>query len=275
MATSVGQSHARTRRVRARNSSYRDTRSRSLQRMVRRSFGFGKDVEKESGSPHADGCALHAVADTMHADGRTLHAAADTMHADGRTLHTAADTMHADGRTLHAAADTMHADGRTLHPAADTMHADGRTLHAAADTMHADGRTLHAAADTMHADGRTLHAAADTAHADGCTLHGTADTLDARTRSLLGAACVHGRGARTPNDPKLSDCGGEARPVPGVGGLLHRACRAVAVRWSAWLGVAADSLETPKPVETKRVKTCCGGWMDVPIAPIKKRTCCS
>ena len=70
--------------------------------MVRRSFGFGKDVEKESGSTHADDCTLHAAADTAHTDGHTLHAAADTTHADGRTLHTHGGTLHGTAHKLDA-----------------------------------------------------------------------------------------------------------------------------------------------------------------------------
>ena len=93
--------------------------------------------------------------------------------------------------------------------------------------------------------------------------------------------------AESPNDPKLSDGGGLAQPVPDA--ITNENCpesdsaplaeaQAVTARSRSLQRMVRrcdDSVETPKPVETKRVRTCCGGWQDVPVAPIKKRTCCS
>ena len=54
---------------------------------------------------------------------------------------------------------------------------------------------------------------------------------------------IHGSGARTPNDLKLSERGGWRSPCAGAGGRGRRrweawAVTAVAVRCSAWLAVA-------------------------------------
>ena len=163
-------------------STRRDTRSRSLQRMVRRSVGLGRDVEKESGR--------HGYRVNPPKWG-----------ADRPSRGTDGPSGGTDGSS-----------GGTDGPSGGTDGPSG----------------------------------------------GTAGSSEDAAERVLGAAFVHGSDARTPNDPKLSDCGARRAgcgKVAGVGWAQAAGwCAAAsvtrgAVRCSAWLGAPF--------ICAKRAARCC------------------
>ena len=76
--------------------------------------------------------------------------------------------------------------------------------------------------------------------------------------SLLDDAC------KSPNDPKLSDGGGWRGPcmVGGKAAAEARAVTAVAVRCSAWLGVAGLELSCLNMIEWNAIMLMCDGRLD-------------